>query len=278
MKFIKNKLAVTVVVLSVAFLLIIGISSRENTSVPIESGVSLTVSGVSAGIYKGFNKFIDYFSVVTEFSSVKKENENLKKENVKLKEAALENEALRWENDRLRGILDYKTQKQDYNYVLCDIIGKSGGNLLEEFVINRGSKSGIKKDMVVITTEGLVGQVVKTTYNTATVESLANENIAVAAQVLDTRENTGVVKGFKDTENKLLAKLYYLPLESTIKPNDVILTSGLSGGLYPKDIKIGSVISVEKDAGRSMVIATIKPYVDLTKLEEVMVAVPKSAK
>lgn len=278
MKLIKNKLAVTVVVLSVAFLVIIGISSRENSLWPIESGVSFTVSGVSSGIYKGFSKFIDNFNVITEFSSVKKENENLKKENVKLKEAALENEALRWENNRLRGILDYKAQKEDYNYVICDIIGKSGGNLLEEFVINRGSKSGIKKDMVVITTEGLVGQVVKTTYNSATVQSLANENIAVAAQVLDTRENTGVVKGFKDSDNKLLAKLYYLPLESTIKVNDVILTSGLSGGLYPKDIKIGSVISVEKDAGRSMVIATIKPYVDLTKLEEVMVAVPKNAK
>lgn len=278
MKFFKNKLAVAVVVLSVAFLTIIGFSINWKKGTPIENGVSATLSGIQGGIYKGFSTVRDYFYAITEFSSVKKENDKLRNENYNLKQAASENDALKKENDRLRGLLDYKTQQSSYDYVVCDIIGKTGGNLLQEFTINRGSNSGIKKNMIVITAQGLVGQVVKTTHSTSTVESLASENIAVSAAILNTSENVGIIKGYKDSDNKLLAKLYYIPLDSNIKVGDVILTSGLSGGLYPKDIRIGSVLSIENDAGRSMKIATVNPYVDFTKLEEVMVVVPKDTK
>ncbi|NMA57785.1 rod shape-determining protein MreC, partial [Clostridium cochlearium] len=140
---------------------------------------------------------------------------------------------------------------------------------------NKGLKDGIEKQMIAVTNQGLVGQVISVGRNWAVVQTLSNENMAVSAIVQSTRENMGVVKGFKDSNNNQLAKLYYLPLESKIKKNDVILTSGLDGGLYPKGIKIGYVIDIEEDKGKVMKNAVIQPYVNFSKLEEVFIVVPK---
>ena len=61
---------------------------------------------------------------------------------------------------------------------------------------------------------------------------------------------------------------------SEIKEGDVILTSGL-GMIYPKEIRIGEVVSVETDNVMVMKNAIVKPYVDFNKLEELFVVVPK---
>src|SRR3712207_1148997 len=172
-------------------------------------------------------------------------------------------------------MVDFKEQKSEYNYIGCDIIGKSGENWLDGFVINRGASDGIKKKMVVVTGDGLVGQVTSVGTNWSIVQSIINENIQVAGMVNSTRENDGVVKGFRDYSNKLLAKLYFLPLDSKVKKGDVILTSGL-GPFYPKDIKIGTVIEVEEDKGKLIKNAVIEPSVDFNKLEELFVVVPKN--
>ena len=89
-----------------------------------------------------------------------------------------------------------------------------------------------------------------------------------------TRDNNGIVKGYKDENNKLLAQIERLSLDSAIKKGDVILTSGL-GGIYPAGIRIGNVLSVHEDKGEVMKSAIIEPYVDFTKIEEVFIVVPK---
>ena len=124
-----------------------------------------------------------------------------------------------------------------------------------------------------MTGEGLVGQVTLVGNNRSIVQLLSNENIAVAALVESTRDN-GIVKGDKDKDNKSLAKIQHISLDSHIKKDDVIVTSGL-GGIYPAGIKIGSVISVHADKSRLMKSAIIKPYVDLENIEEVFIVAPK---
>ena len=51
-------------------------------------------------------------------------------------------------------MLNFKNQNSEYNYVGCDIIGKTGSGLLDQFIINKGSKDGIEKQMIAITEEG----------------------------------------------------------------------------------------------------------------------------
>ena len=131
--------------------------------------------------------------------------------------------------------------------------------------------------MIVIAAQGLVGQVTSVGNNYSIIQSLANENIAVSVMVESTRDSTGYLKGFKDSKNRNLAKVYDLPMESEVKEGDVIMTSGV-GMLYPKEIRIGEVISVEEDKVKVMKSAIVKPYVDFNKLEELFIVSPKDTR
>ena len=277
MRFVKNKLAVVIIILSVTFLSIIGYSANREKMSFVENGVGVTINSVQGLFYNGFYKIRDSFKFITNFSKVKSDNEELRKTNIQFQTKALEYDALKKESERLRSMLNFKEQRDEYNYIGADIIGISGNNYLDGFIINKGENKGIKKRMIAMTGEGLVGQVTSVGNNWSIVQCLSNENIAVAALVESTRDNNGIVKGYKDENNKLLAEIQRLSLDSAIKKGDVIVTSGL-GGIYPAGIRIGNVLSVYEDKGEVMKSAIIKPYVDFTKIEEVFIVVPKETR
>ncbi|MBE6071297.1 MAG: rod shape-determining protein MreC [Clostridium butyricum] len=277
MKFLKNKLAVTIIVLSVAFLiLIISTVKRDNKSM-IESGAGVALNPIQSVVYKATNRIKESVDFFLNFSEVKSENSNLIKENEDLKNKLLEYSDLAEENERLRGILNFTEEHNNYDYVGCDIIGYPNNNILEGYIINKGENANIQKGMVVIAAQGLVGQVTSVGSNWSIVQSLANENIVVAVMADSTRESTGYIKGYKDNQNRNLAKVYDLPIDSEVKEGDIIMTSGV-GMLYPKEIKIGEVISVEEDKVKVMKSAIVKPYVDFNKLEELFIIVPKETR
>lgn len=274
MTFFKNKLAVTIIVLSVTFLVLIVYSvKREKISV-VESGAGTSFNSVQSVVYKLGGSIKENLGFIFNFTEVKKENEALKAENDTLKNQLVEYNSLLKENDELKQDLNFKNSRSEYNYVGCSIIGRSGGNFLDGYIIDKGQKDNIKKGMVVVTSKGLVGQVTSTGSNWSIVQSISNENIAVSGMVESTSETNGIIKGYKDENNKLLAKLYYLPLDSNVKKGDAILTSGY-GNLYPKGIRIGEVIDIEEDKGQIMKNAIIQPYVDFNTLEQVLVVIPK---
>lgn len=274
MTFFRNKLAVTIIVLSVSFLAIIGYSVKREKASLVENGVGSTINSVQGFTYKAADAIKGSLGFVFNYTKVKQENEELRKRNDELESKALEYDSLVKDNDGLREMLKFKSQRSEYNYVGCNIIGKSGGNFLDGYIIDKGTKDNIKKGMVVITPRGLVGQVASTASNWAVVQTISNENIAVSGMIESTNETNGIVRGYKDAENRLLAKLYYLPLDSNVKKGDIILTSGY-GNIYPKGIRVGEVIDIEEDKGKIMKNAVIEPYVDFNKLEQVFIVIPK---
>lgn len=274
MKLFKNKLAVIVILLSVCFLGLIGYSVQKNNMSLVENGVGNVVNSVQGVFYKVGNKIKSSVNFVFNYGDVKDENEALKAENERLKSFDIENELLKSENDKLRSILNFKNANEEYEYIGADVTGIAGNNFLEGYYINRGEKEGIEKGMVAINGNGLIGQVTSVGENWSIVESLCNENIAVAGYVLSTEESNGIVKGYKGNEDKFLAEIQGLALDSTIKEGDVILTSGL-GEIYPKGIKIGEVIEVYEDKANVTKSAIITPSVEFNKLEQLTIVVPK---
>lgn len=276
MKIIKNKLAVIVIILSVTFLGLIGYSVNRNKVSVVESGIGSIFNPIQGAIYNINSEIKDFLSFVFNFSSIRQENKDLKKENDEFKKNMLEYKNLKAENARLRSMFEFKNKESDYDYVGCDISGKCGNNWISGFLINKGSKDGIANGMIVINSAGLAGQVTSVANTWSKVETLANENIAVSGLVESTREIDGIIRGFKDSDKKVMAKLYYLPLSSKIKKGDVISTSVGVNALYPKGIRIGTVVDIEEDKGKVMKNAIIQPYVDFNKLEEVFVVIPKN--
>lgn len=277
MKLLKNKLAATILVLSVTFLGLIIFTVKNEEKDAVSSGAAVVMNPLQQIFYNmnnGLKNTVDYF---LNFSDVKAENNTLTQENIQLKNQLLEYEKLKEENDRLREVLNFKNSKNNYDYLGTEIIGYSGESFLKGYIVDKGENDGIKKNMIVISNSGLVGQVTSVGSNWAIVQSLINENVAVSVTVSDTRETTGILKGYTTHSNEHLTKITNLSIDSKIKEGDVILTSGL-GQIYPKDVRIGEVISVETDEIKVMKTAIVKPYVDFTKLEELFIVIPKETR
>lgn len=277
MKLLKNKLAVTIIVLSVAFLGIIIYTMNNEQKGIVSSGVGSAVSPLQKVVYSINDKIKGTLDFFLNFSKIKEENEELTKENIDLENKLLEYDKLKEENDRLREVLNFKNSKNNYDYLGCEIIGYSGESFSSGYVIDKGENDGLKKDMIVISNKGLVGQVTSTGSNWAIVQSLINETIAVSVMVNSTRETTGILKGYVTHSNQNLTKVTNLPIDSAIKEGDVIVTSGL-GQIYPKEVRIGEVVSVETDEVKVMKTAIVKPFVDFNKLEELFVVIPKETR
>ncbi|WP_238882117.1 rod shape-determining protein MreC [Clostridium sp. YIM B02551] len=274
MKFLKNKLAVTIIVLSVGFLAIIVYTFKSQNKSIFESGAGSALNPIQKIAYTVTEKFKGFADFFYNFSEVKEENKKLAKENAELNNKLVEYNSLKSENERLRDVVNFANQIEGYSVVGTNIIGYSGDSFLSGYVIDKGSKDGLEKGMPVMASKGIVGQVTSIGSNWAIVQSLVNENIAIAAKIESTEDTIGIVKGYKDSQNKLLAKVYNIPVDSQIKKGDVILTSGL-GSIYPKNIRIGTVLSVEEDKVKVSKSATIEPFVDFNKLEELFIMIPK---
>ena len=206
---------------------------------------------------------------------VKLENEELKKKNTKLANELIEYESLKDEVERLREALNFTESKNNYKYVGVNIIGYSGNSLSDGYIIDKGSNDGIDKNMVVVSSKGLVGKVTKVASNFAIVQSILNENIAVAVMDQQTREATGVLQGLSDKKDNNMTVVYNLPISSDVKEGDIIITSGL-GKIYPKEIPVGTVVSVEEDNVRVMKSAVVEPFVNFNEVEELFVVIPNS--
>ena len=273
MKLFKNKLAVTIIVLSVAFLGIIIYTINSEEKDAISGSAGSVVSPLQKIVYGANNKLKGFVDFLLNFSEVKEENEKLTSINIELENKLLEYNKFKEENERLREVFKLTESKNNYTYLGSNIIGYSGGNFLNGYIIDKGEKDGIAKDMVVISAKGLVGQVSSVGSNWAIVESLISPNIAVSVMVDSTRESTGILKGYKDNKNNNIVKVENIPLDSEVKEGDVILTSGI-GLVYPKEIRVGEVISIETDNVKVMKSATVKPYVDFDNLEELFIVIP----
>ncbi|HEY5524096.1 MAG TPA: rod shape-determining protein MreC [Clostridium sp.] len=273
MRFLKNKLTVTIIVLSVAFLgLIIFTFSRDTKGLEGTAGDALNpLQRIAYTVNSGAKDFVDFF---LNFSAVKEENKEVTKENKELQSELTQKSDLQSENERLRALLDFKEQRNNYNYITTNIIGISGGGIIDGYAVDKGTNDGIEKGMVVIAANGLVGKVSKVESNWSIVQAIINENIKVGVMVEGTSTITGILAGYKDNSNDNLVKVSNLPIDSTIKVGDKIITSGV-GLLYPKEIQVGEVLSVEEDKVSVMKTAVVKPTVDFNKLEELFIVAPK---
>ncbi|MDD5347764.1 MAG: rod shape-determining protein MreC [Candidatus Omnitrophica bacterium] len=184
-----------------------------------------------------------------------------------LLKTASDRKELELENQRLRRLLGFK-QKAGYRVIPAIVIGRDPSNWSSTVIIDRGSSSGVQKGFVCVTFLGLVGRVIETTRTTSTVMLVNDPNVSVSAVVQRSRQE-GLVSG--SLGGTLLMK--YLPRDCDIKVSDAVVTSGLTR-VFPKGIPVGTVVTVREESSGLSRYAVIKPAVELSALEEVLVVIP----
>lgn len=172
-------------------------------------------------------------------------------------------EEARLENERLRTLLGMYVS-YDGRKTVARVIGRDVTKLSSWILLDRGLNHGIKEQTSVMSRSGLIGKVVEVGSNHARVMLLSDIESRVSGLLQRSRE-TGLVEG----QGEKLLKMTYLDLHADIEIGDLVLTSGL-GGIYPKGIPIGKVISIGKDRRGLHLEALIEPIADFIKLEEAL--------
>lgn len=195
------------------------------------------------------------------------QNERLKKEIDSLRQKLNTLQEIYLENVRLKNLLSFK-QKSQFKVIAARVIAHSPDNWSSTIVVDKGSLNRIKPNFAVITHLGLAGKVIETTESTSKIMLINDPNLGVSGIVQRSRQE-GLVSG--SLGGSLIMK--YLPRDADIKTSDVITTSGLSS-VYKKGLLIGTVIDVGEEFSGLGRYAIIKPAVDLSNLEEVLIIIP----
>jgi rod shape-determining protein MreC len=192
------------------------------------------------------------------------ENRILREDIRTLNQRVLEgNEAL-LANDRLKKLLDMKKDVKAPT-VSASVIGEDATSWFKTLIINRGSSSGIREGMAVISADGVVGQTVKVSSSTSRVLLLTDHASGIAATIQRSRAR-GVVKG----KAEMLCTLEFTTREEDVKVGDMVITSGI-GGVFLKGLPIGEVTMVKRGEYGIFQTVSIRPVVNLPHLEEVLI-------
>lgn len=193
----KNKktgivgIIITIVILIILVLLT---NVKLGSITGIENAFSKLVMPIQNGLTYLKNKIVGNNTFFEDISNLKVENENLQKENEELEEQLRELEIIKAENATLRSYNNMSEKYSDYTTVPAYIINKDISNLSDTMVINVGSNDGVKENMPVITTEGLVGYVISTTEETSKIQPIIDPSTSVSAAISTTRDSV-IVKG-----------------------------------------------------------------------------------
>jgi rod shape-determining protein MreC len=214
----------------------------------------------SIGLIGEFTDSISsYFSLRESNRKLTEENAKLAYENFQLQDALLE-------NIRLRKLIQFKYQTQ-YDLLPAKVIGYSPIDIVTGILLSSEDIGEVTKNSAVMTSDGLVGKIVKLSGNYAICQILLDPNSRISVRVQRNRE-IGMIAW--DGGNGLF--LEYIPNTVEIRPGDVLFTSGFSQ-IYPPNIKVGTVLQAEINTEQLFQTIRVKPSVNFNTLEEVFILI-----
>lgn len=223
---------------------------------------------------KGINSIGLWMSDLTQnMETLEEVRAKNKKLQAQLDDLTMKNNLLqqeRHELERLRELYALDMKYGDYKKVGARVTAKDSGNWFHSFVIDKGAKDGIQKDMNVIAGTGLVGIVVEVGPNWARVRSIIDDTSNVSALISATSDHC-IVNGDLTLMQDGKIRFEQLPNNGTeIKKGEEVVTSHISSKYLP-GILIGYISDVQVDANDLTRSGYIVPAVDFQHLQEVLI-------
>jgi rod shape-determining protein MreC len=190
----------------------------------------------------------------------------------------------------LQNALNLKGRFADYTLVGGNVITRGVGNWFDVLKIDVGRRSGVNRDMPVVSaTMALVGRTISSSSMVSKAVTLIDEECIVSGWVVSSRGSGGsdaytgagagvggggavVVRGDLTLKGEGLCRIDHIPDGLDIRPGDIVETSGI-GGIFPRGIEIGTVLSLRQTANGLVRYAILEPFANLTKIDEVFVIV-----
>jgi rod shape-determining protein MreC len=176
------------------------------------------------------------------------------------------------ENMRLKEQLGF-SQSLDYRHLPAKLIGRDPDNLYSALVINKGSSSGVARNMPVIAWQGgsqaLVGKVIQVRTYESLVMPLYDTKLGISSRFAASRYE-GIVEGQGNPDLPLRMSFIKKGARDEISRGDLIVTSGM-GGVYPPDINIGRISGISYHEYEISMEAELEPLIDFSRMEYVFV-------
>ncbi len=266
----KNGIRIGVIVIAVALLIGLGAAARNG-----RTGFARNTTGVlSSPLQKVLSSTVNWFRTIYgylyDYDSLLAENESLRAQLAEAQQSARDGIEATEENVRLRELNNLRQKHTDYVMESAKVVLWSSSNWSSSFTISKGSNFGIELGDPVVTEYGaLVGQVTELGTNWATVSTLIDVDMSVGAYVGATG-SSGMVVGEFGLMTEKLAKLTFLADGAQLFEGDEVLTSG-SGGAFPAGLVIGTIRSVQSEAGGQIEYGIVVPQCELDSLVQVFV-------
>ncbi len=224
---------------------------------------------VASAVTNAAEGFGRYFSSIEALSNQKTA---LEAENAALREQIERAELLEKENERLREYLGMRAEYAALSVEEGMVIGREASGYVTVLTLNRGSVHGIETDMAVITKDGIVGCVTEVGLTWCKVSTLLETARSVGVYLPRTGAS-GILSGDYSMKNDGHCKLTFLDegeKSEAVQPGDVLYSSGI-GSVYPQDLKVGVVVSVELDNATRTRVATVQPIVNYAEPDYMMI-------
>ena len=223
---------------------------------PIEKGLSFVITGA-----------LEAFQGYVALRHAHERAFELQKELMRLELDRSELERVKEENERLRRLLGFAQAAPERRLLGARVIGvRLDPKGLQLLTLDRGERDGIAPMMPVVVGQGVVGRVHTTTPTTADVLVLSDRNSSIAVRIERSRARANV----RGTGAPDSCRLEYALRSDDMNDGDLLVTAG-TDGVFPRGLPVGKIEDLKKGGQGLYQSAQVKPAVDVTKLEEVLV-------
>lgn len=248
------------------------ISAQVNTARGLP-GVQMVTFGAVAELQRlamgAVTGVADVWSGYLDLRGTHAENARLRQDLQTMQVRLQEERALAQRTESLRQLLELR-ERAELDTTAAEIIAGAASPEFRTVTIDKGTAHRLRTDMAVISAAGVVGRVILPSLRASKVQLLIDRNAAAGAIIERTRAQ-GLVVGMGQDG----IRMDYVPATADVQPGDLVVTSGIDG-IYPKGFVIGTVEGAERGAGTYHDIR-IRPAVDFSRLEEVLVVLTPSA-
>lgn len=213
---------------------------------------------ISGNLYATINAISQYFNLIHVNEELAQENKKLRN---KLSESHL---SLRAE---LNSLIDTTAYMQQYSYIAAKVINNDLKHSKNYITLNKGQKHGIKPDMAVIGSQGVVGIVKDVSNHFCTVISVLNTNYKISAKF---KKNNYFGSLYWDGKDPYLVKLSEIPYHVDVQKGDTIETTSFSM-IYPSGIPIGKVVEYTVSKEENFFDITVELATNFHNLEYVYI-------
>lgn len=236
-----------------------GLSAIDHLCLAISAPIARAVEGAVGGAIDLWHGYVALRGVREENARLRREISEARAEVTRRREGDLENE-------RLRKLLAF-SQASTGSLVAAPVVGVSPTHR-RMITIAKGGGDGIAEGMAVVTADGVLGRVTATYGSYAQVQLLVDSTSAIAARVQRSRARATV----RGTGEESALQLDNALRTDDIQDGDLLVTSG-TDRIFPKGLVIGRVQKAERKPYGMYLTAEVRPAVDVSSVEEVLVVV-----